>query len=406
MLTGYNLIYFAPEKWEGLWRNRQQLMSIFARQNKVLFVEPRLHLRKTAAAFRQRTLTPLDLGRPSLWQAADNLFVFRYPVWAPVSGQFPLDQLTRQARRFFFRRALHRLKLEQPIVWFSRPELVDLIDEVPDARLLIYHVVDEYTAYSTHTADSRRRLEAYEQRMMARVDLAITVSKKLYAATRALNAHTYLVANGVNFQAYRAAAADPQLPADLLAIKPPRLGYIGLIGDKLDFALLRELALARPDWSLVLLGQVSVAREAAAWQALRLLPNVHLLGPVAVTEVPGYVKGFQVGLMPYLQNRHAENIDPLKLYDYLAAGLPVVSVDIPAAREFSAYVHLAAGPQQFGQAVVAALADTAPDRVQARLNVARQHTWEARVEQISDLILARLTVKDLSKIFGNPVGQT
>jgi glycosyltransferase involved in cell wall biosynthesis len=289
--------------------------------------------------------------------------------------------------------ALRKLQMSRPIVWFSRPEMVDLVREVSAARLLLYHVVDEYTAYSDHTPDSLRRTEEQERQMLAAVDAVIVVSEKLYRAKRPFNPHTYLVPNGVNYQAYEEALTDPALPDDLRVIPPPRLGYIGLIGDKLDFTMLKALAQENPAWSLVLLGEARVAGQAEAWQGLRALPNVHTLGPVEVSQVPHYVKGFQVGLMPYLQNRHAEHINPLKLYDYLAAGLPIAAVDIPSAREFSSYVHLADGPQNFYQAVRAALADTTPEHRQARRRVVAQHTWEARVERLSDLIQARLVVK-------------
>jgi glycosyltransferase involved in cell wall biosynthesis len=393
MLAGHNLIYFAPEKWDGLWRNRQHLMSIFARGNKVLFVEPRPYLRPTLGAFRQGDLDCSDWGAASLRRIWGTLFVLRYPMWAPISGRFPLRQLTRTIRWLFIQDAMRKLRMSQPIVWFSRPEMVDLVGEIPPARLLLYHVVDEYTAYSGHTPASRRWVEEREKKMMALVDAVIVVSEKLYEAKRPLNPNTYLVRNGVDFQAYAAALADPYLPDDLRAIPIPRLGYIGLIGDKLNFAMLKELAQENPEWSLVLLGEARVSQQAEAWRALRALPNVHHLGPVKVSQVPHYVKGFEIGLMPYLQNRHAEHISPLKLYDYLAAGLPVASADIPAAREFGQYIYVAGSPDNFSQAVRAALADTAPERRQARTQVAAQHTWETRAEQLSNVIQAQLAAK-------------
>jgi glycosyltransferase involved in cell wall biosynthesis len=197
----------------------------------------------------------------------------------------------------------------------------------------------------------------------------------------------------VDYQAYSDALADPRLPDNLRGIEPPRLGYSGLIGDKLNLPMLKELAQENPGWSLVFLGCVNASKQAKTWQALQAMPNVHYLGSVEWSQVPHYVKGFDVGLMPYLQDRHSETISPLKLYDYLAAGLPVASIDIPAAREFSPYIHLADSPGNFAQAVRAALADTTPERRQARRNVAAQHTWEARVEQLSDLIQALLAAK-------------
>jgi len=114
--------------------------------------------------------------------------------------------------------------------------------------------------------------------------------------------------------------------------------------------------------------------------------------------VPNYLKGFQIGLMPYSLGRESDNISPLKLYDYMAAGLPVASMDIPAAREFSAYIHLASKAEDFAEAISAALADTGFSRCQERRHVASQHTWEARVEQLSDLIQAQLRTKNLSPV--------
>jgi hypothetical protein len=123
------------------------------------------------------------------------------------------------------------------------------------------------------------------------------------------------------------------------------------------------------------------------------LPNVYHIGPVDWWLVPHYVKGFDVGLMPYLQNRHAQNISPMKLYDYLAASIPIASLDFPSARGFSRYIHLADSPQAFPQAVCAALADTTPEHRQARIELASQNSWEARVEEVSNIIQVRLQAK-------------
>jgi len=400
MLTGHNFVYFAPGKWDGLWRNRQQLMSVFASQNRVLFIERRLHLRPTIAGFRHGILQLSDLLRSSTRQISENLFVWRYPLWAPISGRFPLNQLTRTVRRFFLHNVLHKLQMSRPIVWFSHPDMIDLVNEIPPARLLLYHVVDEYTAYSDQTPAGRHRTEEREKQMMDLVDAVIVVSPKLYEAKRPFNANTYLVPNGVNYQAYTVALSEPYLPADLQVIPPPRLGYSGLIGDRLNLNMLADLARENPTWSLVFLGEVRVSQQAESWQRLLAMPNVHYLGSVDISQVPHYLKGFQVGLMPYAQSRETEHISPLKLYDYLAAGLPIASTDIPAAREFSSHIHLATSSRHFAQAVRSALADITPERRQERRNIAAQHTWEARVEQLSDLIRAQLTTKTSNKEAG------
>ena len=393
MLTGHNLVYFAPGPWHDLWRPKQQLLSIFARHNKVLFVEPRPHLRSTLADFRQSALGLQDLRRPCLEQLTENLYVYRYPVWAVTSGRPPLRELTRALRRFSIKTTLHRLHMSQPIVWFSQPAMIDMIDDIPSARLRLYHVIDEYSSYSGHTPASRRRIQQVEKKMMSQVDAVVVVSEKLYETKSGFNRHTYVVPNGVNYQAYSTALADPSLPEDLRAIRPPRLGYIGLVDDRLDLGMLRDLAEEHPEWSLVFLGMVRLKKQSETWQTLVALPNVHLLGPVEVSQVPHYVKGFQVGLMPYRSDLFAENCSPLKLYDYLAAGIPIASIEMPPIRPFESCVHIARRPQDFAQAVRAALLDTTPERFQMRRQIAGQHTWEARVEQLSEVIETLLAVR-------------
>ncbi len=390
MLCDQNIIYFAPERWDGLWRNRQQLMSIFARQNKVLYVEGRKHLKPTIRAWRDGSLGFSDLQRPNLRHIADNLYLFRYPIWAPISGRWPLDVLTKMIRQRAFTNALQSLGMSKPIVWVARPDMGDLLDEVPSARLEIYHVVDEYSAYGGKNSAEQEEIRRSEQALLQRVDSVIVVSQKLYESKSVLQPNTHIVPNGVNYDAYTAALADPDLPADLTAIPSPRIGYSGLVADRLDMTMLLGLAERNPEWSLVFIGEERVIDQEEVWRDLKALPNVHYLGAKTIAQVPHYLKGFDVGLMPYIQNRESENISPLKLYDYLATGLPVASVDIVAAREFSKQIYLADGPEDFEKSVQSALQDNSPEHRSMRRAIAAQHTWEARVEQISDLIEADL----------------
>jgi hypothetical protein len=229
---------------------------------------------------------------------------------------------------------------------------------------------------------------------MARADAVVVVSQTLYEHKSPYNPHTYLVPNAVNYGAYEAALADPELPPELAAIPKPRVGYIGLIGDKLNLPMLLDLARENPQWSLVFLGSVRLPDQQDLWQTLVDLPNVYHLGAVDVTQVPHYVKGYQVGLMPNLQNLFAENCSPLKLYDYLAAGIPVASIDIPHARPFASHIHLAPTPADFQQAVRDALQDTDPKRWQERREIAAQETWEARVRKLSAIIADRLASRN------------
>jgi glycosyltransferase involved in cell wall biosynthesis len=195
------------------------------------------------------------------------------------------------------------------------------------------------------------------------------------------------VPNGVNVAGYEAQLnRGAPLPPELARVPQPRLGYVGQISSKLDFELLTAVARARPDWSLVFVGSLTGSAAQADWQALRALPNVFDLGQVPAARVPEYVCGFDVGLMPYRRNEHSQNIDPLKLYDYLAAGLPIASVDLPALDDFRCQVRVGNAPAEFCAALEAALLERSPAQAAERRRVAAQNSWEQRVETISTLI--------------------
>ncbi|MGQ9585486.1 MAG: glycosyltransferase [Anaerolineae bacterium] len=392
MIRGYDVICCAPDPWHSIWRNRQQIMSILAEGNRILFVEPRQYLRPSLAAFRRREIGCKDLFRPFVEPVRPGLWRFQYPVYAPISGRPPLRGWMAWLQVWALRRALRRLGFVSPLLWLYRPDDRDLVGKLGE-RMVIYHVVDEYSAYEEGYEDrvapgKRQAIREREQRLLEQADLVFTVSRPLWEAKRQFNPNTHLVPNGVNFSAFAEAVGKP-LPADLAALPPPRLGYAGNLNEKIDLLLLRRLAEAWPDGSLVLVGPVSLRFDLDLLERLRL-PNIHFLGQKEVADLPRYVAGFDVCLMPYKRNEWTRHISPLKLYEYLACGKPIVSTAIPAAQEFAALLYVAEEPGEFAGLVEQALAEEGTALAQARRQEASKHTWHARVEQMSALIEATL----------------
>jgi len=182
----------------------------------------------------------------------------------------------------------------------------------------------------------------------------------------------------------------------LAGLPRPRAGYVGAINAKLDLTLFIELAQRLPRWTVVLVGPVECAKGDSRLQTLRNMPNVHFLGKKPVEAVPHYIKGLDVCLLPYERNEWTRHISSLKLYEYLACGKPVVSSDVPAAREQGELVAIAQNVEQFVSLVEGALYDNSEDMVKRRRQVASQNTWRHRVERISALIEATLQAKGTS----------
>lgn len=391
MLENHAIVCFAPNPWHDIWRNRQHIMIRLARRNRILFVEPGLPM---LGDWRRGRLGWADLRRPAVQHLQDGLYLYRFPAWLPGSRRGAIDRALRTARAWHLRRTATRLGIERPILWLYRPEQRAWIGEFAE-RLVLYHVTDEYRAFGFLTEAQRQSLIAEEERLLAEADLTIVTSPRLWETKRARARRIVLVPNGVDYAAFAAARNSPAPePADLRAIPRPRLAYVGHVSLRLDLPLLAEVARARPEWSLVLLGSVWERGCEAEMANLRALPNVHFLPPREGPAVPAYLVACDVGLMPYRINQETESVSPLKLYEYLAAGLPVVSTDVPAAREVVPLVSIAAGSKGWVEAIASALAERDPARRKARLALAAANDWERRMEELSAAIEAALAAKE------------
>ncbi len=390
LLVNQSILSFGPNPWDGLWRNRQQLMSRLARHNTVLYVEPQmLHWRKVAAGLFRGHIPLSALGGSPLRQVADRLYVYSHPYLAPTTEVRGLAKLTQQVRRRSLRAAIRRLDISQPILWLYRPEQVELIGQFGE-KLVCYHVVDAYSGYTHLSEEHRVALRELEQVMLHRANVVIVTSEELYNSRSLHNPHTYLVHNAVDYAAF-VKAADQPIPAAMAALPRPIVGYVGALNGKLDYALLQATAEAHPDWSLALVGPPDEHPDLLALKA-RQLSNTHFLGCKPVSEVPNYVQACDVCLLPYQINEWTRHIDALKLYEYLACGKPVVSTDVPTAHTYPGATFIAADTAGFIQAIEYALGEgNEAGLLEWRQVIARGNTWDHRVVQLSQILNARLT---------------
>ncbi len=391
MISGESFVYFGPEVWHGMWRNRHHLMTRLARTNKVVYVEPRPYVHQVAASLRRRESGLLDMWRERcMVQEQPNLWVYRPPRYAPLGGPPPVRAATHVLRKGALRRELAVLGIKRPIVWISTPTQFDARLDIP-ARLRVYHIVDDYLAYHDLAATLRESYVRRERELIRWADLVVVVSPALLASKGAADQKSKfrLLPNGYDDVAYRD-DRPAELPRELAGLRRPVLGYVGLISVRLDLALLDWLAAAHPEWTLVLMGTVFRQGCEDALDRLVSRANVHLLPAVPGDQVADYVRSFDLGLLPYRVTQETLHASPLKLYEYLAAGLPVVAADVPGAAGFRDVVAIARTPGEWEAGIEGQLAhDTAAGRDARRAAVA-PHTWEARVATLSGYLLEAL----------------
>ncbi len=394
MIRGEDFVYYGPEVWQSMWRNRHQLLSRLARANRVVYVEPRPYIEQITGGLRAGELHVADLWRDrGLAPALPGLWTYRSPRYAPLGGPPPVRAACHWLRQAAVRRDLLAMGVREPIVWISTPTQFDARNDLP-ARLRVYHIVDDYLAYHDLPAERRPRWASLERQLIDWADLVIAVSPELMQSKGGLpqgglNPKFRLLPNAVDPCLY--ADDRPLGPApELEGLPRPVLGYIGLVSVRLDLALLDELAARHPEWTLVLMGTVFRSGCGELLDRLAARPNVRLLPPVPAERVPDYVRRFDVALAPYRVTQETVHASPLKIYEYLAAGLPVVAADVPGARQFADVLALADTADAWEGAMVGQLGATSAEARAARRRAVAPHTWDARVETLSSFLAEAL----------------
>jgi len=316
-------------------------------------------------------------GARSLRQAEENVYVYQPHVLPHESALHCLGVQTAHwrsnAKRL--RRAIAEVMGSDGmrVAWAYKPEQLWLAG-LADETHLVYECYDEYR----FDMAGRQRPEIcdLETKLLRAADLVFITSEELRPARSALNDSVNLLPTGVDFELFSSPEAD--VPADLAALPRPRIGHVGNLMACLDLDLLRGLVASRPQWSFVHIGPVAPTVDIAG---LRKLPNFHLLGRKPQAEVPAYLRGLDAGLILFKPNRFTSGVDPLKLYEYLATGIPVVSTRFAPLGPAKDIVWTAGGLPEFVERLELALACDDPARRQAGIELARSRNWPIVAQQ-------------------------
>ena len=287
--------------------------------------------------------------------------------------------LNRRLLASLIRRATRRLGFSNIILWAYVPQAEALLDVLLPS-VVVYHCVDDIAAQPGVDAASFRDAE---RRFAARADLVLASAPALARRLRVITTNVVDAPNVADTEMFARALQPGPVDAALEALPRPRIVFTGaVVATKLDFALLEALAGLRRDWSFALVGPVGPGDPSTDVSALAAEPNIHLLGRRAYGELPAVLRGADAGLIPYARNDLTESIFPMKIYEYLAAGLPVVATELPA---IAGVAEVASAPDAEG---IAALLDDAvaradPDARVARSRAAAAHSWDRRLEEIA-----------------------
>jgi glycosyltransferase involved in cell wall biosynthesis len=391
---GWDILCFSSSDWEGVWGSRQQVMLRFAKRgHRILYVEQIAgwEHRLRHSELRQRHQVN---RRNSLRCEAPNLWVITPPYVLP--GRY-YSRLVNKINGWIIgiqvADAMKALNISGPILWTYKPEHTSLIGNYHEC-LRVYHCIDEWAAGSH--GRKRKIIEKMEEELLRKSDLVFANSPPTFAKKARVNPNTFRIPSGVDVEHFaQAHNISISLHSTIEKIPTPRIGYCGSINDRLDYKILETLAVQFPAYSFVYVGDTYPwPANTPHLQKLRSYPNVYFFGKYSYQELPSLIKGLQVGLLPYVMDERGYYRSPLKLYEYLAAGIPVVSTANPESCEASEVVFIAESPYEFVQMVEEALKQDNSSAKDKRIQYASLNSWDCRVEKMEEII--RKTLNNLT----------
>ena len=371
MIRGRDFVVFSDD-WGRHPSSCQHLFRRLAPSNRVLWVN--------TIGTRTPTLSRADLARAGEklreWvgggeaeEEPDAPVEVLKPFMTPFDRWRPFRSWNRKLLVDAVTKGLSRRGAHDPILVTTIPNAAGVVGEIGEAASL-YYCVDEFSEWPG--ADRSAMLEM-ERELLRKVDLVVATSDALFESKSAVHPRVRLLRHGVDWERFR--AGEGRVPESLEKLPRPRFGFTGLADPRLDVDLLARLARARPESSFVFVGP----RQLPAGP-LDELANAHFLPAVPYEDVPAVLHALDVALLPYVENELTERINPLKLREFLASGVPVVATPLPEVKRFRPHVRVARDADEWERALAEALEDPAGG-AEERAAAVRSEGWDARAEE-------------------------
>lgn len=377
-----DLIFVSMEDWDDVWRRNQFVCAEMARRHpdrKILFVGLALDVSNRV---RRGRLGDPSQGRTRVAPGFANVTLTR-PVKLLPNSFAPWRRLNEAMFRRHVRQEADRLGMREPVLWLNPHYAVHMAGHMGECSV-VYDVTDDWTAL-TQSQRHADLVRAQDDALCRRADATIVCSTRLYEMKRPIARRLHLVQNGVDAAHYRqVSAGEGPVPARAAAWQKPVWGYTGTVHpDRVDVDLIEGVAKRMTSGTIALVGP-DMLRDDERDRLVRT-GRVVFAGPVPYLELPQWMRVFDVCITPHRVSPFTESLNPIKLWEYLAVGKPIVSTDVAGFRDHPEFVTIATGPDPFLAALAEALSEPL-GLSRRRRELARQHSWASRVDAIEQIL--------------------
>ena len=321
-----DLLVFSHLRWDFVFQRPQHLMTRYAKERRVYFIEEPIFEAGIASSLHvSERAGGVNIAVPHLPHGLSHAHV-------------------NEELRFLVSNLIRDEKIETFTSWYYTPMALEFTDHLRPCAT-IYDCMDELSAFRGAPA----AMIQLEKKLMDRSDVVFTGGQSLYEAKQDRHDNIHAMPSSIDVKHFSRARSSTTVPADQAAIKGPRIGFFGVVDERFDIELVRDVAALRPDWQIVILGPVVKISH----DDLPKAANIHYLGMKSYSELPDYLAGWDLAMLPFARNESTKFISPTKTPEYLAAGRPVVSTSIRDV------------VRPYGEAGLVEIADNAEDFVRA-----------------------------------------
>ena len=373
------IVCLATSPWYPIPTRKQQVMSRIP-DAEILYFDPSATI---IAPLRDKTAKPLMTAwKQPGEKVKDNITVYRLPPVLPFFNKCrAINRVNQKNIAKFVREKMKEHGFEKPLLWVYSPVTVDCVDLIPHSGL-VYDCVDRHSAYGGLMNPAL--VDAMELELATKTDMTFATAKSLAERLQKAQPEAKFIPNGANFERFFEASKPQLVPEDMKDIPHPIFGFVGALQSCIEYGYLEAAAKARPDWSFVLIGK---EKPGVDLSALHAMPNVHFLGLKPNEQLPQYLAHFDACLNLFAKSDLSKDVSPLKFYEYLATGRPIVSTKQPdQILQYAPLIEIADSQEEFISACEKSCSDTAPEQIDARIEAGRACSWDSRVAQMCGIL--------------------
>ena len=373
------IVCLATSPWYPIPTRKQQVMSRIP-DAEILYFDPSITY---IAPMKDKAAQPgLTNYKKAGVHPQENITVYALPPALPFFYKFRwINRLNQRKIARFVCEKMREHGFEDAVLWVYSPVTIDLVDLVPH-KALVYDCVDRHSAYGGLMDPAL--VDAMELELAKKADHVFATADALADRLRTVQPKTDMIPNGANFERFVQAAQPQPLPDDMQGIPHPIFGFVGALQSCIEYGYLEAAAKACPDWSFVLIGK---EKPGVDLSALHAMPNVHFLGLKPNEQLPQYLAHFNACLNLFAKSDLSKDVSPLKFYEYLATGRPIVSTKQPdQILQYAPLIEIADSQEEFISACEKSCSDTAPEQIDARIEAGRACSWDSRVAQMCGIL--------------------